>query len=48
VTVGVNNLLNQDPPFCFSCALNSFDGSTYDAPGVFWYGRVVAHFGKEK
>jgi iron complex outermembrane receptor protein len=48
VTLGVNNLLDQDPPFCFSCALNSFDGSTYDVPGVFWYGRVVAHFGKGK
>jgi iron complex outermembrane receptor protein len=48
VTVGVNNLLNQDPPFCFSCELNSFDGSAYDVSGMFFYGRVVAHFGKPK
>lgn len=45
-TVGVNNLLDEDPPFCFSCELNSFDGSAYDIPGMFWYGRVVVHFGK--
>ena len=48
VTVGANNLLNKDPPFCFSCELNSFDGGTYDVGGVFFYGRVVAHFGKQK
>jgi iron complex outermembrane receptor protein len=47
VTVGVNNVLDEDAPFCFSCASNSFDASTYDVPGVFWYGRVVAHFGKD-
>jgi iron complex outermembrane receptor protein len=46
-TVGVNNVLSEDAPFCFSCASNSFDASTYDVPGVFWYGRVIAHFGKD-
>ena len=45
--VGVNNLFNEDPPNCYSCELNGFDGSTYDVPGMFWYGRVVAHFGAE-
>jgi iron complex outermembrane receptor protein len=44
-TLGINNLLDEDPPFCFSCELNSFDGSAYDIPGMFWYGRVVARFG---
>ncbi|HZF25567.1 MAG TPA: TonB-dependent receptor [Steroidobacteraceae bacterium] len=43
--VGINNLFNEDPPNCYSCELNGFDGSTYDVPGMFWYGRVVAHFG---
>jgi iron complex outermembrane receptor protein len=43
--VGVNNLFDEDPPDCFSCELNGFDGSTYDIPGMFWYARVVAHFG---
>jgi iron complex outermembrane recepter protein len=47
-TLGVNNLFDEDPPFCFSCALNAFDGSTYDVPGMFWYARVVAHFGKPR
>ena len=47
-TLGANNLFNQDAPFCFSCASNSFDASTYDVPGVFWYARVVAHFNKKE
>ena len=46
--VGVNNLLDEDPPNCYSCELNGFDGSTYDIPGMFWYGRVNVHFGKEQ
>ncbi|HVY80409.1 MAG TPA: TonB-dependent receptor [Steroidobacteraceae bacterium] len=46
-TLGVNNLFDEDAPFCFSCASNSFDASTYDVPGVFWYARVVAHFGRK-
>ena len=47
-TVGANNILDEDAPFCFSCASNSFDASTYDIPGVFYYARVVAHFGKQE
>ena len=41
LTVGVNNLFNQDPPACFSCSLNNFDPTTYDVPGQFVYGRIV-------
>ncbi|WP_076070884.1 TonB-dependent receptor domain-containing protein [Sphingomonas montana] len=40
LTVGVNNLFDQDPPACFSCTLNSFDPTTYDLPGQFGYVRV--------
>lgn len=40
ITVGVNNLLNVDPPECYSCALNGFDGTTYNIPGVFGYVRA--------
>lgn len=47
-TVGANNVFDQDAPFCFSCASNSFDASTYDVPGVFWYARVVGQFGKRE
>lgn len=48
LTVGANNIFDQDAPFCFSCNPNPFDASTYDVPGVFWYARVVAHFGKRE
>jgi iron complex outermembrane receptor protein len=37
VTAGVNNLLNRDPPTCYSCSLNGFNGQTYDVPGIFGY-----------
>ena len=40
-TPGVNNLLDEDPPACYSCALNGFDGNVYDVPGRFYYGRIV-------
>jgi outer membrane receptor protein involved in Fe transport len=35
--VGVNNLFNVDPPLCYSCARNGFNGWTWDVPGVFAY-----------
>ncbi len=37
VTLGVNNLLNRDPPDCYSCVLNGFNATTYDVPGIFGY-----------
>lgn len=40
VSVGVNNIFNQDPPACMSCALNGFDATTYDVPGIFGYLRA--------
>ena len=43
VTAGVNNFLNRNPPNCFSCSLNSFEGSTYDVPGVFGYLSATLH-----
>jgi iron complex outermembrane receptor protein len=47
-TLGANNLFDKDAPFCLSCNPNPFDASTYDVPGVFWYARAVAHFGKSE
>jgi len=41
LTFGINNVTNEDPPPCFSCALNGFDATTYDIPGVFWYARAT-------
>ncbi len=40
-TVGVDNVLDEDVPICYSCDLNSFDGTMYPIPGRFWYARVV-------
>ena len=40
-TVGVNNLLNEEPPVCFSCDLNSLDGTLYPIEGQFWYLRAI-------
>lgn len=40
-SLGVNNVLDTDPPPCFSCQLNGFDPNTYDAPGQFGYVRLV-------
>lgn len=41
LTLGINNVTDEDPPACFSCALNGFDATTYDLPGVFWYARAT-------
>ena len=39
--VGVNNLTNEKPPICYSCDLNSLDGTLYPIAGQFWYLRAV-------
>jgi len=43
VTAGVNNFLDRNPPACFSCSLNGFEGTTYDVPGVFGYLSATYH-----
>ena len=40
-TVGVENLLDEEPPVCFSCDLNSLDGTIYPIAGQFWYVRAI-------
>ena len=40
-TAGVNNLFNEKPPICYSCDLNSLDGTLYAIAGQFWYLRVI-------
>jgi len=40
ITFGVQNLLDQGTPICFSCDLNNFDGTVHQIPGRFFYGRV--------
>ncbi len=39
LSAGVLNVTDEDSPTCFSCALNGFDATTYDVPGVFSYLR---------
>ncbi len=41
VQVGANNIFDEDPPECYSCALNGFDATLYDVPGVFYYARLT-------
>ncbi len=41
LTVGVNNVLDTDPPPCFSCQAGGFDPATYDVPGQFGYIRLT-------
>ncbi len=40
-TAGVNNLFNERPPICYSCDLNSLDGTLYSIASQFWYVRMV-------
>ena len=40
-SLGVDNLFDEDIPYCFSCDLNTMDGTVYPIPGQFWYARVV-------
>lgn len=40
VTIGVNNVFNQDPPACTSCTGPNSDPTTYDVPGQFGYVRL--------
>jgi len=39
-TLGINNILEEDPPACYSCSLNGYDPSTYDNPGRLTYIRA--------
>ncbi|MBK6702771.1 MAG: TonB-dependent receptor [Caulobacteraceae bacterium] len=39
IALGINNVTDEDPPGCFTCGLNNFDPTTYDAPGRFGYIR---------
>jgi iron complex outermembrane recepter protein len=38
--VGVQNLTDEEPPICYSCDLNSLDGTIYPIAGQFWYLRA--------
>jgi iron complex outermembrane receptor protein len=36
LTLGVNNVFDEDAPICYTCSLNGYDAGTYDLPGPFW------------
>jgi iron complex outermembrane receptor protein len=40
LAAGVQNLTDEAPPICFSCDLNSLDGTLYPIAGQFWYLRA--------
>jgi iron complex outermembrane recepter protein len=42
--IGINNLLDEDPPPCRSCDLNSFDGTIYPIPGRYVHARAAVSF----
>ena len=44
ISIGVNNITKTDTPLCFSCDLNSFDGTLYPIPGRFGYARLRLDF----
>lgn len=44
VAVGVNNVLDEDPPPCLSCDLNNYDGTLYPVPGRFFHARAALKF----
>jgi outer membrane receptor protein involved in Fe transport len=43
-TLGARNLFDKDPPLAFTPFANSYDPTTYDVPGRFWYARVTTNF----
>lgn len=44
LAVGVNNLLDEDPPPCLSCDINNYDGTLYPVPGRFFHARAALKF----
>jgi iron complex outermembrane receptor protein len=39
--LGINNLLDKDPPACLTCSLNGYDASTYDLQGQYYYVQMA-------
>jgi len=44
ITVGMNNVLDQDPPFVAGAFENGYDESTASLQGRFWYVAVKKRF----
>lgn len=41
LTLGIDNIFDEDPPPCFSCGRSGFDATTYDLPGRKVYVRAI-------
>ena len=44
ITVGMNNVLDQDPPFVAGAFENGYDEATASLQGRFWYVAVKKRF----
>jgi len=44
ITAGMNNILDQAPPFAIGAPENGYDESTFDIKGRFWYVALKKRF----
>jgi len=42
--LGINNILDEDPPPCRACDLNNYDGTIYPIPGRYIHARAAIKF----
>jgi iron complex outermembrane recepter protein len=42
--LGINNVLDEDPPPCRACDLNNYDGTIYPVPGRYIHARAAIKF----
>jgi iron complex outermembrane receptor protein len=40
-SLGADNVFDESIPYCYSCDLNTMDGTNYPIPGAFWYARAT-------
>jgi len=44
LALGINNVLDEDPPPCRACDLNNYDGTVYPVPGRYIHARPAIKF----
>lgn len=44
LAIGINNVLDEDPPPCRACDINNYDGTLYPVPGRFIHARAAIKF----
>jgi iron complex outermembrane receptor protein len=44
LALGINNILDEDPPPCRACDLNNYDGTLYPIPGRYIHARAAIKF----